>query len=101
MTVPIPSQTQGRKFCGGVETVRAAPVIRIPDYGEETVQTTNDVTGVGGESRSGMNPGAVGSNPAADTITSAPLSPCYDSMERMTGSCWPSFLISVQDQFAP
>ena len=38
------------------------------DYGEGTVQTTNaSCVGSGGESRSGMNPGAVGSNPAADT----------------------------------
>ena len=64
---PEPSPCQGE----GVETGWAAPKgLRV--YGEGTVQTTN-VREDGGESRSGMNPGAVGSNPAAD----ATLSDCH------------------------
>jgi hypothetical protein len=60
--MPIPSQASKEE---GVETGWATP--KGPwSYGEGTVQTTNAEGG--GESRSGMNPGAVGSNPAADTI---------------------------------
>jgi len=67
-----------RRLAEGVETGRAASKgfdRWIEAYDEGTVQTTNAVLIRGGASRSGMNPGAVGSNPAVDTTPIKPLHP--------------------------
>jgi hypothetical protein len=66
--MPIPSQAS-EKSVEGVETGWAAPKDRKV-HGEGTVQTTNEAFALGGESRSGMNPGVGGSNPLVDTISS-------------------------------
>ena len=70
-TLPIPSQAtpagrparngRCRDWTGG--TCRLRPMVK----GQSRPRTPEG----GGESRSGMNPGAVGSNPAADTISNS------------------------------
>ena len=64
-----PCQSRAKPFsvwrAEGVETGWAVPK-GSHTQGKGTVQTTNICGADGGENRSGMNPGAVGSNPAAD-----------------------------------
>ena len=65
LAMPIPSQAR-IAVREGVETRRAAPKAGI-GHGGGIVQTTNISLGDGGESRSGMKPGAACSNHAGDT----------------------------------
>jgi hypothetical protein len=64
--MPIPSQAS-EKSVEGVETGWAASKGIFKAHDEGTVQTTNEAFALGGENRSGMNPGVGGSNPLVDT----------------------------------
>lgn len=83
VAVPIPSQGRSDDR-QGVETGWAAPAGRLRPMVKGQSRPRTPCLHGGGESRSGMNPGAVGSNPAADTNI---YSKQVESVLGMTVSC--------------